>query len=241
MELRRDWVAAVGLEALPRSELAVMADAGRRVLDCQRLLAKTDDSIVGEVLKGHAPFRDLDHYPPGDVYDPATHSQYYFHRHRDGEYGHFHLFLRSAGMNPAWSPAPQSGQDCLIEREDRICHLIAVSTDADGQAVGLFTTNRWVTAEDWYAAEDVIAMLDRFEMDVAPPSWPVNVWLTSLVRLFKPVIAGLIRDRDRVVADWQRRRPEEDVFENRDLEIPSEVRITVVDWVARIDAALARE
>ena len=40
--------------------------------------------------------------------------------------------------------------------------------------IGLITTNRWVTAENWYAADDVCAMLDHFDIDHAQHFWPTN-------------------------------------------------------------------
>ena len=52
-------------------------------------------------------------------------------------------------------------------------------------------TNRWVTAEAWYKAEDVIAMLEQFKMDHGFPSWPVNLMISEMLVLFRPQIEGL--------------------------------------------------
>ena len=41
-----DW-----LEELPRETLQAMLEAGREVLEWRRILAKTGDNLVGEVLK----------------------------------------------------------------------------------------------------------------------------------------------------------------------------------------------
>jgi hypothetical protein len=53
---------------------------------------------------------------------------------------------------------------------------------------------------------DVTGMESRRCDDVirpANPPWPVNRWLTAMVRLFRPQIEWRIRQRDDVVADWQ--------------------------------------
>ena len=228
----------IDLTDLSRADLETMAEAGRQVSNCHRLLDKTGDNIVGELLKGQGTFYEMDHYPPGDAYDPETHSQYYYHAHRAGEHGHFHIFLRSAGIPEGVDPVEQSRESYMDERDDDICHLIAISMDASGRPIGLFTTNRWVTAENWYKAEDVISLLDRFDMDLAPPSWPVNVWITNMLRLFKPQIIDLIRQRDKAIDAWRVSHMGIDVFEDREMEIPSETAIDIAAQVAAIDGEL---
>ncbi|MFQ5932990.1 MAG: hypothetical protein ACE5MM_11335, partial [Nitrospiraceae bacterium] len=96
----------VGLKDLSVEELKSMAAAGAEVIECQLVLAKTGDNVVGEALRGEGAFYEFNHYPAGDVYDSETHSQYYYHSHREGEHGHFHTYLRPKGM-PSWiEPAP---------------------------------------------------------------------------------------------------------------------------------------
>ena len=158
-----------------------MVEAGERILECYRVLRKTGDNVVGEVLRGQGEFFEMDHYPNGDAYDPETHSQYYYHSHRDDEHGHFHTFLRENGMPKGVAPIEQSEAPFMGERDDTLSHLIAISMNRAGYPIRLFTTNRWVGAEHWYEAEDVITMLDSFMMDMAQPSWPVNIWITNMV------------------------------------------------------------
>ena len=64
----------------------------------------------------------------------------------------------------------------MRKRGDKISHLVAISMDKWGLPIGLFTTNRWVTAENWYEAADVVAMLDCFDIDLmpAPPGLPTD-------------------------------------------------------------------
>ncbi len=223
---------------LGRDELEGMREAGLQILECYRVLQKSTDNIVGEVLRGNEPFIELDHYPPGDIYDPESHSQYYYHAHREGEHGHFHTFLREKGMAQGVQPIEQTHMDYMDEREDTICHLIAISMDNAGYPISLFTTNRWVTAENWYSAEDTIDMLEHFEIDLVPPSWPVNIWLTAMLRLFRPQIVNLINQRDEAVENWCKEHPDTDVFEDRGLDINSEAAISVEEQITAVNAAL---
>ena len=228
----------VNLRKSPVEALESMAAAGEQVLECYRVLQKSGSNVVAEVLRGQGEFYEFDHYPRGDVYDPETHSQYFYHAHREGEHGHFHTFLREEGMHEDCRPAEQSEAPFMKERADTISHLIAISMNRAGFPISLFTTNRWITADNWYKADDVIEMLDRFEMDLASPSWPVNVWLTGMLRLFRPQIEELVRERDATVANWQKEHPGVDAFEDRGCDITSVRKISVAAQIKRVNEAL---
>jgi hypothetical protein len=195
------------------------------------------------VLRGQGEFYEWDHFPKGDVYDPETHSQYYYHAHpaelRGGEHGHFHTFLRPKGIPPGIAPAPLADYVPPEGDNDALSHLIGISMDQHGYPIRLFSTNRWVTGEVWYAADDVIGMLDRFHMDLASPSLPVNIWITALSRLFRPDIEELVRARDQKVAARRQRNPDTNVYEDRDLEITSFADISVEEQIERVTQALA--
>ncbi len=212
---------------ITRAQLEAMFKAGREVLEWQRVLAKTGDNIVKEVLPTEGTFYEFQHCPPGDIYDRETHSQYYYHAHRKGEHGHFHTFLREKGMPDGVHPVEQSESEAIRQRDDTYCHLVAISMDQKGFPIGLFTTNRWVTGENWYAADDVCAMLDCFDIDHAQPSWATNKWVSAMLRLFRPQIVKLLHERDAVVADWRKRHKDKDAYEDRGLDLPSHVKISV--------------
>lgn len=236
--------ARADVREIPRAALTAMAEAGHEAMRCYRVLAKTGDNVVGEILSGQGTFYEWSHYPEGDVYDFESHAQYYYHAHpkseRPGEHGHFHTFLRQKGMPKGTKPAPVPGPAPAGDPDDALCHLVAISMSDKGHAVQLFTTNRWVTGETWYAARDAVAMLDRFAIELVRPSWAVNRWLTAIVRLFRPQIEALLVERDRAVAEWQRRHPQSDVFEDRRLEVTSKIDVSVEDQMQRVLLALKR-
>ena len=228
----------VNLRKLSRARLETMASAGEQVQECNRVLQKGNSNVVAEMLRGQGKFYELDHYPKGDVYDSESHSKCFYHSHREGEHGHFHTFLREKGMPKDCRPVKQSEAAFMKERDDKLSHLIAISMNRAGFPIGLFTTNRWITADNWYEADDVIRMLDRFEIDLSWPSWPTNIWLTAMLRLFRPQIEELIRERDSTVADWQKKHPENDAFEDRGCDITSVRKISVEAQIKRVNQAL---
>ncbi len=229
-----------GFAALSRERLETMAAGGEEVLECYRVLRKAGANVVGEILKEQGEFLEWDHFPKGDVYDGETHSQYYYHAHRgsQNEHGHFHAFLRRAGMPPGVKPVPYNGKEAWPKGKDALCHLVAVSMDQYGFPIRLFTTNRWVTGETWYPAQDVMDMLDRFLIDHSYPSWPANRWLSAMFRLFRPQMVELIEGRDRALDEWRENHPDNDVYEDRDLEITSAREISVEEQISLVDKAL---
>ncbi len=228
----------VDLKDISPDELKVMAATASDVMACHRVLAKTGDNVVGEALRDAGKFLEFNHYPPGDVYDSESHSQFYYHSHREGEHGHFHTYLRPKGM-PSWiKPAPVPDFTPPEDDNGALSHIVAISMDSYGIPIGLFTTNRWICAETWYRAEDVCTMIDFFSIDHARPSWPLNRWVTSMLKMFRPQITELLMERDETVAAWQKKHPKSNVYEDRGLDITSHLDITLEDQVSQIDAAL---
>ena len=118
-----------------------------------------------------------------------------------------------------------------------IAHLVGLSTDASGRPIRLFTTNRWVTDEVWYDGDDVIRMIDRFDITVDEPSRELNRWLTCMVRMFRPQIVDLIHERDAKLADYRAAHPQRDVFEDRELQVISEIPVDLLAQLSAIEAA----
>ncbi len=234
----------VDFSKIADDRLAEMRDAAHEVVECHRILANTNDNIVGELIKDTEGFFEWDHYPEGDVFDHNTDSQFYYHAHpqelRSGEHGHFHTFLRPDGMPSGVRPAMVPDFKMPEGENEALSHLIAISMDKFGVPIRLFTTNRWVTGEIWYAADDVRRMLDSFRIDHAQPSWPVNRWVSFMIRLFRPQIVNLLEARDAAVAAWQDAHPDSNVYEDEELEITSYLDINIDDQAAAIEAELSR-
>lgn len=228
------------LRGLPAERLESMAAAADEVMACMRALEKGGSNLVAELLRGVAVMQPYEHYPPGDVFDHETHAQYYYHAHRTGarEHGHFHTFLRQPGMPARCRPARIGGRVPRSRQRDRLSHLVAISMDIRGRPFRLFTVNRWVTGETWYAADDVIAMLDRFAIDHASPSWPVNRWVGAILRLFHPVAADLVRQRDAMVAAWAASHPDLNALEDRRLEVAAWTDIALERYIGQVRRAL---
>jgi hypothetical protein len=235
-----------------RAEIELMTIAAAVIRDCRRELAAGNADLVGEATAGNPTICDWRHYPNGEVYDPKSHAQYFFHSHapndrQAAERGHFHTFLRAEGMPSGVAPLllpelavaevaalPPQGAPLKRGTRDEVSHLIAIAMDVRGEPIRLFTTNRWVTGETWYRAEDVIRMLDRFVIGEPEPSAVLNRWIGAMIRLFLPQIAALLRARDETVMAWRRRRRTQ-VFEDPRLEITSSLEIDLDAQLCFVD------
>lgn len=231
-----DW------SSIDDARLADMQCAGEVVLECLRRMGKSQTNPVAQVIAHHDEFVEYEHYPAGDVYDEETASQYYYHAHRSesGEHGHFHLFIRAPGIHPEMVPVAGVTD---VERplgEDAICHLIAISMSPDGLPCVLFTTNRWVTGETFYAADDVVGLLDRFDIDHVSPCLATNQFVSALVRLFRPQIESLVHERDQRIAAWSREMAEGDVYEDERLEVTSHMQIDIDTQLDELEGELGR-
>ena len=240
-----------------RAEIEQMTSAAAVIRDCRRELAARDANLLSEVTAGTAALSEWRHYPEGEAYDPKSHSQYFFHAHPAtgrpaAEQGHFHTFLRAEGMPIGIAPLllpelavadvpalPPQAPPLKRGTRDEVSHLIAIAIDLRGEPIRLFTTNRWVTGETWYRADDVIRMLDRFAITVEEPSEVLNRWIGAVIGLFRPQIAALLRARDDTVMAWRRRR-RTPVFEDLRLEVTSSLDVELDAQLAFVESVRFR-
>lgn len=184
------------------------AHARDEIAFCEALLAKGGQNVLTEIFRDASGVTVWDHYPQGDVFDPASGAQWFYHCHpaEDGtaEHGHFHCFLRPDGI------------------DGPIHHLAAIGVDAYGKLLRIFTVNQWVVGDDWLDAEATIPLARRFDMQMPRPSYLVNRWLTAIFAAYEDEIACLIAKRDRVLASHT---PPQGIAarEDRALEITSEL------------------
>ncbi len=209
--------AAPRLAELPKRRLAGMLEAGEAVVAARDRLLDRGSNVVAELLRGQGPFYEFDHYPDGDVFDPSTGAQYYYHAHRGvaGEHGHFHTFLRRAAAAPP-------------------THLISVSMDEYGEPRALFAVNRWVTDEAWVPAATAIRLLPRFAVTTAAPVATVNAWITALLRLFRPEVEALLLHRDWAIEARAGERGRELALEDKALETTGRLPIDVDERLAAL-------
>ena len=209
------------------TQLDELYAAAVEAVDSARALADEGTNPVTAILQGASRVEEWAHFPAGDVVDPHTHSRFYYHAHAaderaDGEHGHFHTFVEAADANDKTAP---------------ITHLVGISTDASGRIIRLFTTNRWVTGETWRDADTVIGMIDRFDMTGAAPSPALNRWVSAIVRMFKPQIADLLRARDARIAEFRTAHPDSEVFEDRALQVTSQMPVDFLTQIGAIESA----
>jgi hypothetical protein len=233
-------------------EVAPMQAAAAVVAACHRALGARGGGILAEIGAEEGALVDWRRYPGGEVYDPQTHVQYFYHAHPAAdraarEHGHFHTFLRAEGMPlgvaplvlpetavaDAARPTPQAAP-LKHGARDEVSHLVAIALDPRGEPMRLFTTNRWVTGETWYRADDVIRMLDRFTFGEGGGPVVLNRWIGAMLALFRPQIVALLRQRDETVTAWRWRR-RTNVFEDIRLEITSSVEIDLGAQFAFLD------
>lgn len=228
------------LAKLPTDALQRVVEGGRIVTENLRLLKKSSQNPVGQCLAHQGTFYEEEHFPKGDVYDSQSHSQYYYHAHRpeSGEHGHFHTFLRAAGMRKSVKPFPYKGEAERPTGKEALSHIVAISMNRPGMPIGLFTTNRWVTGETYYGASDVIAMLSQFEIEQSYPCLATNRFLTGVMQLFAPQIVALLNMRDETIKNWSEQYPDRDVFEDRELEITSILDIDIDRQISAAKKAL---
>jgi hypothetical protein len=212
--------------------------AAFRVLALQEHFAKSGSTILDCLSDSFEPEA---HYPCGEGADQASAAHFFYHLHAgETDGGHFHTFLGKAAIPSSMHPqifpeivlAPLAATPVEPNSGPRFpgvfSHLIAVGVDSAGQPDRLFTTNRWVTGETWYAADNVAALLPRFTFAGTPstPAAVVGSWLADTLHVLRPVAISLLQERDRRLADWRRRRTRQiHVLDDRRLEIVSERRI----------------
>jgi len=69
----------------------------------------------------------------------------------------------------------------------------------------------------------------------------VNRWISAMLVLFRPHIEILLRQRDATVRNWMAAHPGEDVFEDRALDVTSQMAISVERTLNQVNQAIAAQ
>lgn len=219
--LLRHW------RTLPDAKLRTALHTARDSVAAFARATDASGSLIQSWVRGQAVV-EMEHYPSSDIVDLESGSQFYYHCHRseDGEHGHLHLFWH-ATRNGRRRRAAEGARRWVTTDPT---HLFAVSLDARGLPVGLFTVNRWVTDGHWFDARTLLGMVDRFAMRPTGEHAHSCEWITAFVRTYRPVVAELLAQRDcRLACSGALAR----ALSDTDLEVLSQIDI---DWAADLDA-----
>ncbi|MEI8324582.1 MAG: hypothetical protein WCH44_04320 [Betaproteobacteria bacterium] len=222
--LKRHWQVATDaqLERIlqsARSSVSAFADA-----------TAAAGSLLQSWIAGHEVV-EFDHYPPDDVVDTRNGAQFYYHAHRDGDVEHGHLHLFSHATASGRRRYMRVGKKRWTRTEPS--HLFAISLDARGLPVGVFTVNQWVTDGHWFDAATTLACIERFAMGEIEAYEDSCRWLTGFIRMYQPLIEELLMRRDQRLA---RRADLGQALQDRRLEVLS---VLPINWSADLDALQA--
>lgn len=202
--------------------------AAESLVQVQAAYARQGKSIALAAMAGSHRFMEWNHYPAFDLRDEAAGTIAYYHAHAASdrpvnEHGHFHLFVSSGSKRP-----DASGYS----------HLVGISVNARGEAFRLFTTNRWVTDEDWLPATHIVPRLAGFRLATAGRLAPVARWLTAMTCIYAADIGALLEQRDAVVESHARAEGKEAVLASKELQVLSQQMIDVPKRLLQIEEAL---
>lgn len=200
-------------QTLSNHEIDTLILSGQRVVKLQRQMLRSNNNLFREIADGFTLTKKFEHYPVSDVYDPKSRYQYFYHAHREGEHGHFHIFYRT----------PQ----------DEFIQLLAISISSQGLPQALFTTNQWVTNEIIAPANEVKKLAEGFTIDISDPSYLTNTYLKELITFFKPHISLILEKRD-LALDHLISLHGKEVLKNQNIDLLSEVPVDINEQLIRL-------
>ncbi len=222
--------------------------AAAQLISCYEALARRNENLLQHVI-GENAFECWRKYPSADAIDSRTGFQYFYHAHsaddRPGsiENGHFHTFARldrCAHDVDGWD-IPSSIGDGITGSEiwdADSAHLIAISVNARGLPIDIFTVNQWVTGDHWCRGASLARVATGFDVSQAGPSL-IATWLKAFFTLYREEIRELLLERDaNIQRALARHDPGYRVTEDRSLEVLSSKKLSFSDDV---EAALGVE
>lgn len=167
-------------------------------------------------LCGSPSFVEWQHYPRNDLADVASGYEFYYHAHSaqetpPDEHGHFHVFRRD-----------------LLD-QSRFTHLIGISLDRTGLPVRIFTTNQWVTGEQFQWADRVLEDVRQFHLETKGRMAPIARWLDAFMRLFLDDIEQIVLARDLRLASLSEKMDIAKVLELREHHVLTQCNINLLD------------
>lgn len=187
-----------------------------------RLLEEIESTgtSVMDLVRGGRPQEPWTLYPGEEgIFDRRTRSQFYYHAHAgaDHEAGHFH----TVRLFP-----------------DHTAHVVAISMTDDGWPRALFTVNLWAIGDVHYPPDTLKVYARRFRLDESRGDARLIRFINLMFQAFLPEIERLQDDKERVFRDYRDAHGGRDPYEDRSLEIVSEIP---VDLRAQLCRALRSE
>lgn len=222
---------AESLRTLDRARQGRARAAADTLIDCLRTFVEAGHVPLAAVVGGNTDPRIWEQYQPdaaAAMDGTPGHLHYYYHSHATpgaspAEHGHFHLFA-------------QLGAD--EEGVPRYSHLVAIGVDAIGMPRRLFTTNRWVTNENWLPAERSIALAEHIVDTPANEEDAVERWLRAQLGVFAPQIAALLRHRDDRMAARMSSGHRPGLLEDRRMHVISQCQVSVERQLTALDRVI---
>jgi len=158
---------------------------------------------------------------PGEygIFDRRRGSQFYYHAHEGAshEAGHFHTVR-------------------LVR--DHTVHLVAISMADTGWPRALFTLNLWSIGDVYASPEDLARYVRQYRIESRTGDARLVRFINLMFRAFRPEIEALQDAKERAIQRYRAAHGGADPFEDRSVEILSQVEI---DVPAYLDAARAHE
>lgn len=158
---------------------------------------------------------------PGDygIFDRRRRSQFYYHAHEGAthEAGHFH----TVRLFP-----------------DHTVHLVAISMVDSGWPRALFTLNLWSIGDVYASAEDLARYAGQYRLESHTGDARLVRFINLMFQAFRPEIEALQQAKERAIQCYRAAHGDADPFEDRSVEILSQVEI---DVPAYLDGTRAHE
>lgn len=184
-------------EATPLGQLVTLLEGLER-----------DGTSVMDLIRGGRSQQPWTLYP-GEygIFDRKTRCQLYYHSHGAAhEAGHIH----TVRLFP-----------------DRTAHLVAISLAESGWPRALFTVNLWGIGDAPETTENLKRWAGAFRIDERRGNPRVTRFVNLIFRAFLPEIERLQDGKARTLEAYRLAHPDADPYEDRTLEILSEVEIDV--------------
>jgi hypothetical protein len=142
------------------------------------------------------------------IFDRKRHSQFYYHAHAgtDHEAGHFH----TVRLFP-----------------HHTVHLVAISMTESGWPRALFTLNLWSIGDVYASPEDLARYARQYRVESRTGDPRLVRFINLMFRAFRPEIEALQDAKERVIQAYRAAHAGADLFEDRSVEILSQVEIDI--------------